>query len=136
VLRTAAGKLLSTDDIVGRVIAAKGFDAADRILRAAIREQVGSIVKRLRRSGAIENIAAGRASMEVAGAIFTIEYTYLISMYCTFAVPCGYTPSYALRQRHPSLGAPESEYHVRALKAPSRSGTHRTVTRRVFTTTT
>jgi hypothetical protein len=31
-------------------------------LRAAIREQVGSIVQRLHRNGAIENIGAGRAS--------------------------------------------------------------------------
>ena len=62
VLRTAAGELLSTDDIAGRVIAAKGFDAADAILRAAIREQAGSIVKRLNRDGSIENVGAGKAS--------------------------------------------------------------------------
>jgi hypothetical protein len=62
VLRTAAGELLSADDIVGRVIATKGFDTTDSMLRAAIREQVGSIVKRLHREGAIENIGAGRAS--------------------------------------------------------------------------
>lgn len=69
VLRTAAGELLSTDDIVGRVITAKGFDAGDAILRAAIREQVGSTVKRLHRNGAIENVGAGRASKwKLAGA--------------------------------------------------------------------
>ena len=62
VLRTAAGELLSTDDIAGRVIASKGFDPGDAILRAAIREQVGSTVKRLHRNGVIENIGAGRAS--------------------------------------------------------------------------
>jgi hypothetical protein len=62
VLRTAADVLLSTDDIAGRVIAAKGFDSADAILRAAIRDQVGSTVKRLHRNGAIENIGTGRAS--------------------------------------------------------------------------
>jgi hypothetical protein len=62
VLRLAAGELLSTDEIAGRVIAAKGFDARDDILRAAIREQVGSTMKRLHRNGAIENIGAGRAS--------------------------------------------------------------------------
>jgi hypothetical protein len=62
VLRTAAGELLSTDDIAGGVIAAKRFDAGDASLRAAIREQVGSIVKRLHRNGAIENRGAGRAS--------------------------------------------------------------------------
>jgi hypothetical protein len=62
VLRTAAGELLSTDDIAGRVIAGKGFDSGDAILRAAIRDQVGSTVKRLHRTGAIKNIGAGRAS--------------------------------------------------------------------------
>jgi hypothetical protein len=67
VLRTADGELLSTDDIAGRVIVAKGFDAADAILRAAIREQVGSIVKRLHRNGAIDNNGAGRASKVEAG---------------------------------------------------------------------
>ena len=56
------GELLSTEEIAGRVIAAKGFDAGDAILRVAIREQVGSIVKRLHKQGAIENIGAGRAS--------------------------------------------------------------------------
>jgi hypothetical protein len=62
VLRTAAGELLSTDDIAGRVIAAKGLDAGDAILHVAVREQVGSTVKRLHREGAIDNIGAGRAS--------------------------------------------------------------------------
>jgi hypothetical protein len=38
------GELLSTEEIAGRVIAAKGFDTADAILRAAIRELVGSTV--------------------------------------------------------------------------------------------
>jgi hypothetical protein len=60
VLRTAAGELLSTDDLAGRVMTTKGFDEGDAILRAAIREQVGSTVKRLNREGAIENIGAGR----------------------------------------------------------------------------
>jgi hypothetical protein len=69
VLRTAAGELLSTDDIAGRVIAVKRFDQADAILRTAIREQVGSTVKRLHRSGATENFGAGRASKwKLAGA--------------------------------------------------------------------
>jgi chromosome condensin MukBEF MukE localization factor len=62
VLRTAAGELLSTDDIAGQVISAKGFDPMDAILRAAIREQVGSTVKRLHREGMIEDVGAGRAS--------------------------------------------------------------------------
>jgi hypothetical protein len=39
------------------------------IASAAIRDQVGSTVKRLHRSGAIENIGAGRASnWKLAGA--------------------------------------------------------------------
>src|SRR5205807_5334636 len=71
VLRTAAGELLSTDDIAGLVIAAKGFDAGDAMLRAAIREQVGSTVKRLHRSGTIQNLGAGRSSkwrvVEISG---------------------------------------------------------------------
>ncbi len=62
VLRVAEGELLSTDDIAGRVIATKGFDATDSMLRTAIRDQVGSIVKRLHRSGEILNVGAGRAS--------------------------------------------------------------------------
>jgi hypothetical protein len=61
VLQAAAGELLSTDDIAGRVIAAKDFDAKWD-LRAAIREQIGSVVKRLHREGAIDNIGAGRTS--------------------------------------------------------------------------
>jgi hypothetical protein len=37
VLRNAGGKLLSTDEIAGRVITAKGFDPGDAILRTASR---------------------------------------------------------------------------------------------------
>jgi hypothetical protein len=62
VLRTAAGGLLSTDEITQQVIASKGLDSGDGKLRAAIREQVGSVVKRLHRDSLIENIGAGRAS--------------------------------------------------------------------------
>jgi hypothetical protein len=68
-LRTAADKPLSVDDIAGRVIAAKGFDSRDVILRSAIRDQVGSVVKRLHRDRTIENHGAGRASKwKLAGA--------------------------------------------------------------------
>jgi hypothetical protein len=62
VLRTAPGEPLSTDEITGRVIAAKGFDTGDAILRAAIREQLASVVKRLHREGTIENMGTGRAT--------------------------------------------------------------------------
>lgn len=60
--RTVASELLSTDDIAGRVIVAKGFDAGDAIMRPAIGEQVGSIVKRLYREGTVDNIGTGPAS--------------------------------------------------------------------------
>jgi hypothetical protein len=40
----------------------QGLRHRRRDLRAAIREQVGSIVKRLHRSHEIENIGAGRAN--------------------------------------------------------------------------
>jgi hypothetical protein len=62
VLRTAAGELLSADDIAARVIAVKGFNPGDVILRATVREQIGSTVKRLHREGIIEKLGAGRAS--------------------------------------------------------------------------
>jgi hypothetical protein len=42
------------------VIAEKGFDPADGILRVAIRDQVGDIVKRLYRRGEAEKIGRGR----------------------------------------------------------------------------
>jgi hypothetical protein len=60
-LLIATAELLGTDHIAGHVIAAKGFDVSDAILRAAIHDQVGSIIKRLHRNGAIDNIGAGRA---------------------------------------------------------------------------
>ena len=69
VLRFAAGEPLITDDLAGRVIVAKGFGVTDSMLRAAIRDQVGSIVKRLHWRGEIENIGSGRASKwKLAGA--------------------------------------------------------------------
>jgi hypothetical protein len=60
VLRTAAGEPLRTDDIAGRVIVTKGFDLSDNILRAAIRDQVGDILKRLHRCGDVQKIGTGR----------------------------------------------------------------------------
>jgi hypothetical protein len=61
VFRTAAGEPVSVDEIAGQVIAAKGFDPADGILRASIRDQAGDIVKRLHRRGEVEKIGRGRA---------------------------------------------------------------------------
>jgi hypothetical protein len=62
---TATSELLSTDDISGRVIATKGFDTADAILRTAIRDQVGSVVKRLPAGGAARP-GSGRRERVVA----------------------------------------------------------------------
>jgi hypothetical protein len=45
------------------VIAAKGFDAGDAMLRAAIRDQIGDIVKRLHGRGDIEKIGHGRGTL-------------------------------------------------------------------------
>lgn len=61
VFRTAADELVSVGDIAERVIVAKGFDRGDAILRAAIRDQVGDVVKRLHRRGEIEKIGRGHA---------------------------------------------------------------------------
>ena len=47
-------------------IAPDGECACDGILRAAIRDQVGSIVKRLHKESAVENIGAGRASTSIS----------------------------------------------------------------------
>jgi hypothetical protein len=61
VFREAEGEPVSIDDLTRQVIAAKGFDPADGILRAAIRDQVADIVKRLHRRGEVEKIGRGRA---------------------------------------------------------------------------
>jgi hypothetical protein len=62
VFRLAEGTPLSTEEITTRAMMTKSFDPADAILRASIRDQVGSIVKRLRRERMIEQIGHGRAS--------------------------------------------------------------------------
>jgi hypothetical protein len=61
ILRTAS-EPLSTDDIASQVISAKGFQADDAILRAAVRAQVKTVAQRLRREGTIKNIGSRRAS--------------------------------------------------------------------------
>jgi hypothetical protein len=59
-LRAADGALLTTDDIAGRIIAAKGFDAADAALRKAIGEQALATLRSFRNSGTVEQIGLGR----------------------------------------------------------------------------
>src|SRR4051812_32677956 len=48
-LRLAAGEPLSAEEITIRIMAAKGLDARDARLRAAVRVQAGSVLKRLHR---------------------------------------------------------------------------------------
>jgi hypothetical protein len=59
-LRNANGVLLSTDEIAGRVIQAKGFDAADAALRGSIRDQVLAVLRSFRKRGMVEQIGLGR----------------------------------------------------------------------------
>jgi hypothetical protein len=53
---------LTVDDLAMRAMTEKGFDLTDAILRTAIRDQVGLVVKRLNHGGTIENVGTGRAS--------------------------------------------------------------------------
>jgi hypothetical protein len=57
--RDAKGPL-AVADIINQVIAAKGFDAGDRVLRAAIGDLVKATLGPMRRRGAIERIGQGR----------------------------------------------------------------------------
>ena len=59
-LRAADGKLITTDEIVGRMIDTKGFDAADVVLRSGIRDQVLTTLRAFRKRGTIEQIGLGR----------------------------------------------------------------------------
>ena len=60
-LRDAGSKLLlSTDEIAGRVIGAKGFDAADGALRKAVGEQALTMLRAFRKRGTVEQVGLGR----------------------------------------------------------------------------
>jgi hypothetical protein len=59
-LREADGAVITTDDIAGRVIDAKGFDAADAVLRKAIAEQVLTTMRSFRKRQTVEQIGLGR----------------------------------------------------------------------------
>ena len=48
-LRLAAGEPLTAEEITIRIMTAKGLEARDARLRAAIRVQAGSVLKRLHR---------------------------------------------------------------------------------------
>jgi hypothetical protein len=55
---------LTVDDLAIRAMTEKGFDLTDAILRTAIRDQVGLVVKRLNHGGTIENVGTGREQVE------------------------------------------------------------------------
>ena len=61
-LRETAGEPLAAEDIANRGAGAKGFDLRDTYLRAAIREQVGAVLKRLHRRGVAEPSEKGRGT--------------------------------------------------------------------------
>jgi hypothetical protein len=59
-LRAANGAPLTTDEIAGWVMDAKGFDAADAALRKAIGEQSLALLRSFRKRGTVEQIGLGR----------------------------------------------------------------------------
>jgi hypothetical protein len=59
-LRDADGKPLSTDEIAGQALAAKGFEAADAIMRAAVRKQALSMLRGYRKRGVVNQTGLGR----------------------------------------------------------------------------
>ena len=59
VLRDTPG-LITTDEMAARVIAAKGFEAADSTLRAAIRDQLLTVLRAARKQETVEQIGLGR----------------------------------------------------------------------------
>jgi hypothetical protein len=59
-LRAANGKLVTTDEIAGRLIEAKGFDPADAVLRKALGEQALATLRSFRKRETVEQIGLGR----------------------------------------------------------------------------
>jgi hypothetical protein len=55
-----ARDLITTDDIAAQVIAAKGFETADAALRAAIRDQLLTVLRTARKRGTVEQVGLGR----------------------------------------------------------------------------
>src|SRR5689334_2070061 len=60
ILRDIDGALRTTDEIAGRVINVKGFDAADVPLRASIRDQVLALLRSFTKQRTVEQIGLGR----------------------------------------------------------------------------
>jgi hypothetical protein len=59
-LRAVDGALVTTDEIAGRVIEAKGFDATDVALRGSIRDQALTGLRSFRKQRTVEQIGLGR----------------------------------------------------------------------------
>ena len=59
-LRATDGELMTTDQIAGQVIEAKGFNAADAALRKAISEQALTIMRSFRKRGTADQVGLGR----------------------------------------------------------------------------
>lgn len=55
-----APDLITTDEIAARVISAKGFEATDSTLRAAIRDQLLTVLRAARKRGTVEPAGLGR----------------------------------------------------------------------------
>jgi hypothetical protein len=58
-----ASESLSTADVVAHVIEVKGFDAGDRVLRAALGDLVKATLNPMRRRGVIKKIGEGRSGV-------------------------------------------------------------------------
>jgi hypothetical protein len=61
-LRDAQEKPQTTDEIAGQAIAAKGFDATDSALRVAVRDQMLTPLRALRKRGTVEQTGLGRGT--------------------------------------------------------------------------
>jgi hypothetical protein len=59
-LRDADNKRMSTDEIASRALAAKGFEAADAIMRGAVRKQALTMLRAYRKRGTVEQTGLGR----------------------------------------------------------------------------
>jgi hypothetical protein len=59
-LREANGKLIATDEIASQALAAKGYDAADAIMRGAVRKQALTMLRAYRKRGTVEQTGLGR----------------------------------------------------------------------------
>jgi hypothetical protein len=54
-------RLITTEEILAQVITAKGFEATDSTLRAAIRDQLLTVLRAARKRGTAEQTGLGRA---------------------------------------------------------------------------